>query len=445
MSSTTLATILAQVVEEFDLGKVGLTTAAGSVTTLVDATRFAGPFAGNEWPRGSPIRITSGTRIGDVSYLSDYAPSTGTLTVLSANAFGGAPGSGASFVIGDGSKLDSFDRLIEAANRALNRLTERHMRVPLTFVPDGDLLGALITTFWSEQNDINTWAYRDLTHPTAYYSRVIRVVTNGVNGFIVGAAPMPAHPGETWDFQYFMRACDASSTALFAIINGITFDAITPTFDTTGHTFSAGNARVTSQSFIEVRGSFEVPADCTLIEIDMGGAENPATVEFGPIIMAPRGVRTYAGQAWLEKLRSVGKLWTEERRDAAGASVAGPESRAWMPSSSKLIAQDQYGWGQGFTFDGEPEFPIYADMTLAYPDLSADTDTTAAPEDLIVAATALEFFEWADRKERMKLGPDARRTRFSGMLEKAEMRWIQVNSDRNAPKRISVKKRYATA
>jgi hypothetical protein len=69
--------------------------------------------------------------------------------------------------------------------------------------------------------------------------------------------------------------------------------------------------------------------------------------------------------------------------------------------------------------------------------------TTAAPKDLLTAGAAVEFFQWADDKERWKLAPGVQETRFSPKLRKAERDWITANAQWNAPKRISIKQRYA--
>ena len=71
---------------------VGSTTSSSSDATSVFDTKLRG---GNESKNGRHIRITSGSLDGQESRVSDYAQSTGDMTV--ATAFSGNPASGVSY------------------------------------------------------------------------------------------------------------------------------------------------------------------------------------------------------------------------------------------------------------------------------------------------------------------------------------------------------------
>lgn len=381
--SVTGKTLIDEFVKDWRIGKVGAATAAGSTTTVVDGSaRFKGPFAGNEWARGDPIRITgadtlsANNRTGEESLVDAYAPATGTFTVTP--ALTGAPGAGAPFVIVRRKYVDSVARLYEALSRGMNRWARRRMRIPLTYVTDGDLLGSAVATYWTGTNATPT--YSDLSHPNGFHSRVLNIVTSAAGGYAV-PAQIPCHPADVWDFAVWMRAAAASSTAEL-IIRDITNGAvITPTF-------ISGAATSSSRAFVLVRGFFTIPTGCYLWQPRLSGQENPATVQFGPFIAAPQGAQEYTLQAYADNEHELGNfqgaIWP------AGTDV-GPEGIQYVPRRYG-VEVEHLGFGLSFQFREVPEFPVYYEGLLGYASMSAETDSTHCPQNLALAAMAYEFW-----------------------------------------------------
>ena len=92
-----------------------------------------------------------------------------------------------------------------------------------------------------------------------------------------------------------------------------------------------------------------------------------------------------------------------------------------------------------------PPFPLYAEMVLSYPELSADADTTPCPAPLALAGMAVQFYEWAQKRERSKRGPDNQddATRWDSVLAAAELAYAIADSDWNTPKKPNVRKHFA--
>ena len=426
----TAKTILDSFIEEHGIGRIGATSTAGSVTTLVDgSSRFAGPKSGNEWTRGDPIRVTSGAAgaasgdaIGQNTELSDYTPATGTLTVLPAiTTPGAAP---VSFWIIRRKFADHPDRLFEALSRGLNRWARRRMKVPLTFIPDGDLLGAAVATFWTGTTATPT--YSDLAHPNGYYTRVLNIVTSAANGY-ASPASIPCHPGETWDVLTWMRANAATSTAQLIIRDVTNTAVITPTVE-------IGALTTASRSLVLVKISFVIPSGCFLWTPRLAGQENPSTVQFGPVIAAPRETLRYTSQAHFEFPSQAGRFFAAL---LPSGTNQGPEEISF---DERAYACDieQLGWGLGFGFRQTPAFPLYYEALLGYADLAAEADNTHCPEDLALAAMGREFWQTLQSRDMRDNGSSP----WDGKVSESLDRW-KVFAGQFGPERIPlVKKTY---
>lgn len=445
MSSTTLKTILEDFVEEYDLGRVGTTTATDITTTLTDLTRFGGPFAGNEWNRGTPIRITArlavaggAVTVGSNTYVSDFTPATGLFTVLP--ALDDAPEIGTNFIVFYPDVVEHSDRMLEALNRFLTRVAERRMRVPFTYVPNGDYLATLVATGWTVNGNA-VIAYSELAHPNGWYQRELKL-TGGSTGLYVKSTTLPANAGETWNIGTTIRVGAAGDIASIVVQDETAGAAITPTY-------SKGTGTTSSLAPVEQIATFIIPTGCTQISIRPTVTANGDIGYFGPWPLAPANATLYTGQTALEYLKRVEGLWT------FSAGTYGPVERRWSPVQYGRH-DDQLGWGQGFSFESVPPFPLFADMLLGYPAMVAgdttspasgsaasENDTTACPEPLALAGMAVEFFKHAQASERRKLGDFHAPTKWDGPLDDAEAAMVVAQADWNAPKKVSVRKHFA--
>src|SRR3990172_3373960 len=150
-ATVTLRQILIELVERYALGRV-IPVSSNTTTTFTLTTtgspELRGPFTGLAIPVGSPVictvETTGTSALGNRTFVSNWAPSTGVLTVSPA-----VGDTDVTEIIVLDPEIKDADRLLEAVNRALlNRLGRWELR-PLTFVPDGDLQGATGTDYWT--------------------------------------------------------------------------------------------------------------------------------------------------------------------------------------------------------------------------------------------------------------------------------------------------------
>ncbi len=394
MTTTSLKTLLESFVEEQAVGRVGTCTGVGSTTTLIDATRFGGPFQPSEWPRGSPIRMTgNGNRAGQKSYVSNYAPATGTLTLDPAMT--NASQATDTFVIAKREVCDDIDRMIEALNRGLRRHCKRRVKVPFTYCAGGDLMGS--ASDWLGVNASIT--YVEQAHPNAPAQRVMKVQASADGGYATQAdtdKKIQVHPGEVWEFWTFGRAPSSAAGTLefWDRTNTVEIEA----------RFSQGakTIPVTTLAYVDLRGEFTIPAGCFRLETRQTSSLSGYETEWGPLIMRPRGASRYTSAPHLQSLTRVGDFWTV--KGGKSGATSGLESYAFEPVELGYTTQEQ-GWGFDFSFDESPPFPLFYDELLVYGALTAEADTTACPEELALAAMAYEFFKWAD-KDASRRGQD---------------------------------------
>ncbi len=434
--STTLATILKDLVREYGLGRSGLTTSGGSTTTIIDSSNFAGPLPGGMFPNGSPVRVTSGTDIGQNTYKSGIDPSTGTITV--SPALTGTPGSSASFIVSN--VVDHCDRLVEAINRALTRRISRWLKVPLTDVPDGDFLGTTVSDHWAATNA--TLTYQTLSMVNGIAQRVLQVVTTAANGF-GQSDPIPVMPLETRNFMLFMR--NANSTVTTVNTAAITIRDLTNGANITP-TFTVGTATSASHAFITVKGQYSIPAGCSQIAYQLGAQENTATVQFACLVDNGSDQRTFFAQPHLATEDDISTLYLA----SPGTPTSGPEDMAFSPISDDGYSINNYGWGLAFDFTTEPPmFPMFYDEYSFFTPLSADTDTTDADEEIVILGAAIELFKMlVEQNKDNQVSRYGRRipTHWEVAQQRAEALWQTPRLQRLiAPRRVSIRRTYRRA
>lgn len=439
--STSQAVILRDLVREYGLGRAGTATSS-STTTLVDASNFGGPIPGGVFPNGSPIRLTSGARAGDNSYKQGAIdPTTGTIT--NSPVFGGAPGT-PTFIIS--TVVEHCDRLVEAMNRSLTRRCSRWFKVPLTDVPDGDFLGDLtggtLATAWTATNAAISAAgsrYVSLTFPDAFMARGASVLTTGVNGYIQSTS-IPVHPLTTRYFMVAMRATAASMTAEIQLKDITNANAaITLTFD-------IGAATTTSKSFVIAKGSYTVPAGCSQVAWRLLGQESAATVIFGPVLDVQAGQTTFASQPHLNSTDDMGAFYFGSTSGVGSIANPGPETIIYTSYQVDGVNMSDFGWGVGLNFATAPAFPTWFDEYGFYPALTSDTDTTDAPEELVLCGAAMELYQMLASEDsstpqayRGKIVPTAVMLK----LQNAEKKWRSGFMQRlRAEKGVSIKRTY---
>lgn len=135
--------ILSRWLSETGWGQTGTTTAAGSTTTLVDATRLlSAQFSNREWI-GGWVRFIDGDLAGTIVSITGYTPATGTITFPTQSA---APGSAVRYELWRTPVPPSLFL------NALDTLMKRDVWLPtmcfLTELPDGDM-EQVGTAYWT--------------------------------------------------------------------------------------------------------------------------------------------------------------------------------------------------------------------------------------------------------------------------------------------------------
>lgn len=433
----TQATILADFIRQFGLGRAGTTTANGNTSTLTDSTNFAGPFAGGIFPNGSPIRVTSGTAVGSNTYRTALNTTTGAITV--SPAMSGTPGTGATFIISN--VVDHNDRIIEAMNRALQRRCSRWVKVPLTDIPDGDFLsavaGGVVSDHWASTNA--TLAYINLTMANGYAQTCIQVTTTSANGYAQSDA-IPVEPLETRMIAVMMRNANSSATTVNTaqlVIQDLTNNAaITPTF-------SLNSATTTSHGWVQASASYVVPSGCSQVAWRLQGQENNAVVQFGNCIDVGSNQRNFTTQPHLRAWEDISAWYVAV---FGPTSTTMPEDTSWQNQSSQGVSWQNYGWGYGVEWDSIPTFPTFYDEFMFFPTLTSDAATTNCDEELLMAAMALELFEMlVEQNKQNQVSRYGRHipTHWELALDRAHQRWNSGRIQRLlAQRRVVLQRNY---
>lgn len=409
--SISQAAILRDLIEQYNLGKASTATAA-TTTTLTDIAMLGGQRSGGMFPNGSPIRITSGAAIGGKSWKSGLVPATGVLTydpLITGNT--GTP----TYVISD--KVDDIDRLIEGINRCLQRRMQFRARVPLTYLPDGDMNApsADIATYWTAS--AGTASYATLAVPQVLGKRVLQIThTSGAN---VVSQTIPATAGEVWDFLTFIRAASDGDTAALTIEDITNSAVITPVR-------SEGTGATTSRDWVEQRGTFTIPATCDRIAVRLAvSGSGTMSAQMAPFVTAPQDATAYTAQAHLISNDDVGGFF-------AGLDL--------LPITDGGVTYDDRGWGVVMQWQYHPGFPIFYEEVLYYPALTSDTDTTDAPVEALLLGSAIEVYEYLVSSEMRES------TRKVYMLELARLQaiWDEKRLTRQrAHRKVQIRRAYA--
>ena len=365
--------LIKRVLYETGMGVTGTTTATGTSTTLVDATNLKNT-ANNSSSLyvGGWVRITSGARIGEISPISSYAPSTGTITFT---ALTGAPGTGVTYEIW----MTNFPP--QAGIDALTRLLTEMYYVPcwtwLTEVPDGDMEQDNTTEYAGTSATIA----KVTTQPGTTGKRSLSVTNTAANGYAQTAESLRVKPGSSLLCSVnYTPSATTGITGVFTIYD-VTNSAVIDTVTTT----SASTVRLYKQVF--------VPPTCRLVKIRMGAEEDAVVTRWDELSVLDNESPSVPVPWWVKRPGQV-KAFYEWRAYQSGYdqyeyehSFRGEQShrheiRPDHSNASGLRAVAKFG---GTTY---PLFIFGARNETAFPDL-----TTAKPldENWVTAGLAYQF------------------------------------------------------
>lgn len=387
-ATSTLRQILIELVERNAWGKVipvGSNTTTTFTLTTTGSPELRGPFTGAKIAIGSPVVCTvetSGTSaLGNRTFVSNWAPSTGVLTV--SPAIGDTDVT--EIIVFNPDVMDP-DRAIEAVNRALLNRVKRVQKVPLTYVEDGELLGA-VASAWTAS--AGTATYASATTNEVAGAQVLNLNHSGSAN--VTSDTIPARPGEVWRFETAIRATTASGvTAGFVVVDVTNTSTITPSFET-------GDGDTTSNAFMTQMGTFTVPTNCDQIAFRLTLSAS-GTVQMAPITAYPQDARSFPLSNRVTTTQRVGNFFYSRGR----STDSGPDERSFTPPITTM------GRTHGFSNNGDhlvvdfnfcPTSPVYYDEVVFGSALTAMTDTTPFPVDQVVKWATFELEDQMMRQE----------------------------------------------
>src|SRR3990167_8420909 len=360
-ATTTLASLLSDIAEETDLGLV-ISAGTGTTTTITEAdtgvSELRGPFTGAKIPIGSPVTVITGGTVGEDTYVSNFVSSTGVVTLLPAITTGAT-----GFIIWKPNTMHGKN--VEKAISRAHQKCRRWMKVPLTYVPDGEMLAATIADYWTAS--AGTASYQSLATPEIA-GRVIQI-SHSSTATLTGNT-IPARAGEVWRFETAIRATSDGDTAALTWRETLLAADITVTYE-------VGDGSTTARSFQTQRGYFTVPGNTDAAasiapRLTVSGS-GTMVAQMAPIIAYPQDAMSFPFTNRVLGTERIGNFFHARN----GGTASGPDERSYTDP----ITTD----GRKATFSGEgdhlvvsfnflPVEPVYYDELVYGGALTAMTD-----------------------------------------------------------------------
>ena len=389
-ATTTLASLLSDLAEELDIGLV-IADASATTTAITETTtgtsELRGPFTGAKIPIGSPVTVITAGTVGEDSFVSNFSPSTGVVT-LSPAITTAATG----FIIWI-PEIKHGKNIEKAISRA-HQKCRAWRKALLTFVPDGEMLAATIADYWTAS--AGTASYQSLATPEVE-GRVIQI-SHSSTATLTGNT-IPARAGKTWRFETAIRPTTDGDTAAF------TWRDVLAGSDITAH-YDVGDGSTTSRAFQTQRGYFTVPGDT-----DTDGRIAPRltvsgsgtmTAQMAPIIAYPQHATAYPFNNRVLSKDRIGNFFYGRGYGAGG----GPEERIYtdpLTTAGREASFSNNGDHLVVTFNFTPLGPIYYDELVYGGALTAMTDTTVFPAEMVKLWARAEIYDFLMRSESRQL------------------------------------------
>lgn len=401
-ATSTLGDIYEQLVEETGLGFV-IPSYTGTTTTLTLTNSYllSNATAGR-LPINTPIIITSSTGLGEMTYVQNYVPGTGVITVNPAIT----TGSSRAVALFPDSGIDHPDRVTEAINRAVQNRVARWQLSPLTFVPDGDLRGTTVTDYWTATNGTPTYVTAQVfpaggaadAFGMVNTTRVLQFVTsNGTNNLqsnTITAPPVTSSNGQQWYFCTAIRAASGTTGTASIQVRDITNSATITQTVIRGS--QASTHTTSSRAFMICEGTFILPVTCDRFAFRLVGSATALTIQMGPLLAYPISARAFPLPNRIESDDFIGNFHYGVLRDSPSGY---PQLTFSDPitTSGKTHTLQNHGDHRTVAFNYEPlnEYlgPLYFDELVSDASLSALTSTTTFPLDQVVRWARFELYK----------------------------------------------------
>ena len=351
----------------------------GSTTTVVDTdSDVTNSYISAQKFVGSWVLLTSGTDSGLERQITTYV-NTGTLTV--GRAWSGA--TVAQSVTFEVHSILSATRINECIDRALRRMTYETLFFP-TLVTDGDM----------ETSGVGSWTASNsaaLTKSTTaayvlYGTQSLRVANAEATGGAISTY-VEVYPNTTYIVQAYVKV--ASGTArlrAFDRTNTVAIDSVTST----------------EAPWSRMQLTFTTPSTCQSLSIDLMGDEATADVYWNKVLLFEHADLRHLLPSYYSypyQVREVYQLW-----DTQAATTSNGVYKVGKPSYVRV---------DGWALETDPVanatdsiilpltpsgswVPVIK-MLRTHAALSADTTTTAAPDEWVEAEVAIEIL-----KEKIK-------------------------------------------
>jgi len=378
-----------------ELGYItGLPSAAGSTTTIVDIstdspldTEDSTPLYQNAWAKIEADSAATPLNVGEVRRVKTYAPSTGTITV--SRAFTNATTVTMTYGIYFGmppARTGTFKGLVEYVNDTLRALYHRR-RYLLTLVTDGDMEATGVTS-WTANNatltKITTTGYVGLGKQS------MRVLNSSLSGGAISGT-VAVTQGQSLYARADLKVI--SGTGRLQLYDNTNDAEIT-------------TKRSSERSWRYVYLTGQVPSACKLVTVRLVGVEATADVYWDNVSLRYGGAKRMDLPSWVVNPHSIEEieLW------AGGGSY--DESHAIDESYRDAVHWWEVIMDPTEATAGRIEFwpQTRADELMLlrairpFAELSADTDTTDANADLVVAGVMVRIYnDRTDDESRKKL------------------------------------------
>lgn len=347
---------------------VSTTTGASTTTTLIDSV--LGPAAQTEnyiraWVYIAETEAAS-PAVGEISRVTNFAPSTNTLTV--APAFSDTPNSGIDYEI-------HYKFHPAWIHDKLNELLENMRRpiyVPLSLFPDGDM-EASGTSNWDE---LSNAAVAKTTTNVLRGRKALEVNSSASNGY-VASDPVYLPP----------------STPVLCVadvyVDGASGSAILRLWDeTNGVEIESGTTVV--QGWSRIKFTATTPATCEQVKGRLVAVDSSTNVYFNNAILLSQNQREFPYPSTLEMPEDLDAVFYFPDGDSIVASGSDFAYRVLDSAPQKWgsvsIGRDDTGVVPFRIVlpDNDIDEAIFVGGRVDYATLSDDTTTTTVPEDIMV-------------------------------------------------------------
>ena len=363
--------------QETGLATLGIATATGSTTTVIDATRLKGAWSASRWSRGTAIRFSTlnAAAVTTGTTLDSYAPSTGTITVLPAIT---APV--ANDVLEIWSAVDSVDEVDDAIDRGLTRRCFRWVPVPLTKVTDGDCGDTAVTSLWTASGATVVPTKVNVAFPDKIGRRWLRTLHSSNAAAYVYSATMNAVGGDIWRLSAICKvAAGTSALVAYDVTNSAAIS------------LSGDGGTYTGRAPAHLDSTFTVPATCKQIRIHVGGAGTTAAddVYWTNIIAYQQDETQFVLPMRIANEKKIGNVLYRSGDDYEDFAF-----RPYCESGRHAGISAEMG-GVVVRLSTAPGTgdPAYVEELCTYDSLSGDTSTTDCNEELALACIKYEFMK----------------------------------------------------